>query len=188
MLTSYAIPTRYKGIQYRSRLEARWAAFFDLAGWHVEYEPVDFNGWIPDFAIIESSLVYVEIKPTHVFPVEVAQKIDRSGCEEDVLILGNILFPICEDPGSFYPGFGWLGEWIDEPKYRCWSAAQGGMWRQSTPRQSVDRLGFCHAYQSFHDRITGLDSSCREQNGLWLLQHYWKTAGNQVQWYPRRVL
>lgn len=46
-----AIPTRYKGILFRSRLEARWAAFFDLAGWKWEYEPFDLNGWIPDFRV-----------------------------------------------------------------------------------------------------------------------------------------
>lgn len=27
-----AIPTRYRGRLYRSRLEAKWAAFFDLLG------------------------------------------------------------------------------------------------------------------------------------------------------------
>jgi hypothetical protein len=47
MLT--AIPTRYGGVQFRSRLEARWAAFFDLAGWRWQYEPIDLAGWIPDF-------------------------------------------------------------------------------------------------------------------------------------------
>lgn len=36
---------------FRSRLEARWAAFFDLAGWKWEYEPIDLNGWTPDFRI-----------------------------------------------------------------------------------------------------------------------------------------
>ena len=33
------IPTLYNGIQFRSRLEAKWAAFFDLLGWEYEYEP-----------------------------------------------------------------------------------------------------------------------------------------------------
>ena len=28
-----AIPTTYSGVVFRSRLEARWAAFFDLCGW-----------------------------------------------------------------------------------------------------------------------------------------------------------
>ena len=32
-------PTLYNGRRYRSRLEARWAAFFDLVRWPFEYEP-----------------------------------------------------------------------------------------------------------------------------------------------------
>ena len=43
------IPTKYNGINFRSRLEARWAAFFDQLKWEWEYEPIDLNGWIPDF-------------------------------------------------------------------------------------------------------------------------------------------
>jgi hypothetical protein len=45
------IPTIYKGVQFRSRLEAKWAAFFDLLGWRWHYEPLDLDGWIPDFLI-----------------------------------------------------------------------------------------------------------------------------------------
>jgi len=56
-----AIPTRYNGTIFRSRLEARWAAFFDLCDWRWDYEPLDLNGWIPDF-LIEKKLL-VEIKP-----------------------------------------------------------------------------------------------------------------------------
>lgn len=46
-----AHPTNYNGVMFRSRLEARWAAFFDLAGWSWEYEPIDLNGWSPDFRV-----------------------------------------------------------------------------------------------------------------------------------------
>lgn len=42
-------PTRYNGVEFRSRLEARWAAFFDILGWEWRYEPVDLEGWTPDF-------------------------------------------------------------------------------------------------------------------------------------------
>lgn len=62
MLHIAAIPTVYKGVQMRSRLEARWAAFFDLCGWQWEYEPFDLNGWIPDF-YIKNNRALVEIKP-----------------------------------------------------------------------------------------------------------------------------
>ena len=56
-----AIETEYRGIKFRSRLEARWAAFFDQCGWSWQYEPVDLNGWMPDFSIEGKCLV--EVKP-----------------------------------------------------------------------------------------------------------------------------
>lgn len=44
-----AIPTFYEGVRFRSRLEARWAAYADLSGWSWKYEPIDLKGWTPDF-------------------------------------------------------------------------------------------------------------------------------------------
>lgn len=44
-------PTWYGAVRFRSRLEARWAAFFDLQGWRWEYEPLDLLGWTPDFRV-----------------------------------------------------------------------------------------------------------------------------------------
>ncbi len=60
-----AIPTKYAGVMFRSRLEARWAAFFDLIGWKWEYEPFDLNGWAPDFRITMTTgkSALVEVKP-----------------------------------------------------------------------------------------------------------------------------
>jgi hypothetical protein len=65
--TIAAVPTRYAGVQFRSRLEARWAVFFDLIDWRWEYEPLDLDGYIPDFIIsFESRPLLVEVKPaTH---------------------------------------------------------------------------------------------------------------------------
>lgn len=62
--TIKAIPTTYKGIEFRSRLEAKWAAFFDLCGWRWEYEPCEFDGWIPDFQLLlPHGKPFVEVKP-----------------------------------------------------------------------------------------------------------------------------
>lgn len=62
-----AIPTVYGGVRFRSRLEARWAAFFDLCKWEWEYEPCFKDGWLPDFALKmrddNSSPSYCEVKP-----------------------------------------------------------------------------------------------------------------------------
>jgi hypothetical protein len=46
-----AHPTKYAGVLFRSRLEARWAAFFDLVKWKWEYEPIDLPRWVPDFKV-----------------------------------------------------------------------------------------------------------------------------------------
>ena len=67
-----AIETRYKGYRFRSRLEARWAVFFDALGLTWEYEPEGFEtdaGWyLPDFRLTTvnrstTPWVWVEIKP-----------------------------------------------------------------------------------------------------------------------------
>lgn len=49
-----AIETRYAGCRFRSRLEARWAVFFDTLGIAWEYEPEGFElddgqRYLPDF-------------------------------------------------------------------------------------------------------------------------------------------
>lgn len=61
--TIKAIPTTYAGVNFRSRLEARWAAFFDLCGWEWDYEPFDLEGWAPDFMLKGKTKALVEVKP-----------------------------------------------------------------------------------------------------------------------------
>lgn len=50
-----AIETRHAGCHFRSRLEARWAVFFDAMGIEWEYEPEGFElsvgRYLPDFRI-----------------------------------------------------------------------------------------------------------------------------------------
>ncbi len=47
------LPTKYRGITYRSRAEARWAVVFDKVGWTHLYEPETFclpcGNYLPDF-------------------------------------------------------------------------------------------------------------------------------------------
>lgn len=60
-----AIPTDYNGVTFRSRLEARWAAFFDEFKIAWDYEPFDLEGWSPDFSIRGpgGKQMLVEVKP-----------------------------------------------------------------------------------------------------------------------------
>ncbi len=59
------IETKYKGYRFRSRLEARWAVFFDEMGIEYQYEPegfeVDGMRYLPDFYLPDSNK-YVEVK------------------------------------------------------------------------------------------------------------------------------
>jgi hypothetical protein len=75
-----AIPTEYNGVQFRSRLEARWAAFFDLCGWSWAYEPADLPGWIPDFRLGPPRVdaLYLEVKPASSVDPAVYKKINDS--------------------------------------------------------------------------------------------------------------
>lgn len=60
------IPTIYNGYAFRSRLEARWAYYFDLSGIRYEYEPEGFvlsdgQWYLPDFYLPDHQQ-HVEIK------------------------------------------------------------------------------------------------------------------------------
>lgn len=65
-----AIPTQYAGHKFRSRLEARWALFFDLLGIPWEYEREAFAltvdgkpaGFTPDFWLPDQG-IWFEVKP-----------------------------------------------------------------------------------------------------------------------------
>ena len=64
------IETKYKGYRFRSRLEARWAIFFDSLGIKWEYEPEGYNlreyGWyLPDFYLPQPDY-FAEVKPENV--------------------------------------------------------------------------------------------------------------------------
>ena len=69
-----AIETSYRGYRFRSRLEARWAVFFDTLGITWEYEPEGFElpggvRYLPDFFLpkfnhVDGLGMYVEVKPS----------------------------------------------------------------------------------------------------------------------------
>jgi hypothetical protein len=56
------IRTKYNGIEYRSRHEAKYAAFWDWLGWNFIYEPLDGDGYIPDFLIDGEKPLLIEVK------------------------------------------------------------------------------------------------------------------------------
>lgn len=72
-----AIETRYKGYRFRSRLEARWAVFFDALNFDWEYESEGFvlsdgTHYLPDFRVKtpQGKDVWYEIKPSGILSDE----------------------------------------------------------------------------------------------------------------------
>lgn len=73
--------TYYRGVGFRSLLEARYAALFDLAGWGWEYHPPGaFGGWWPTFRV-EFPCGHSECPDTHVLLAEVAAHRTLEGFE-----------------------------------------------------------------------------------------------------------
>lgn len=91
------IETVYNGYRFRSRLEARWAVFFYMAGIKYEYEPEGFevNGhlYLPDFYFPKYDIFgEVKGKPfTNEEKEKMAWAIDYGGpCSNGVIFFGNI--------------------------------------------------------------------------------------------------
>lgn len=183
-----AIPTIYRGVRFRSRLEATWAAWFDLVGWTWDYEPFDCNGWIPDFALKSEynspSPLLVEVKPIYSFDKSVADKLDRADQEHEIVLVGlgpsitQYSSSMSTDTEGFPgPQLGWLRETGYENIAGWWQQALLGNWDWET-------IGFCPAYGHFGDRISGIyhGGHIYTDNVGDQCMTYWAAAKNLVQW------
>lgn len=91
-----AKPTRYNDRLFRSRLEARYAAFFDLLKINWEYEPFDLKGWSPDFLLrLNGCELLVEVKPKPMINTDVYTKMYNATENTDYKLL--LLSDVCVD-------------------------------------------------------------------------------------------
>jgi hypothetical protein len=118
------IETVYKGYRFRSRLEARWAVFFDECKIKYEYEPEGFetedgDKYLPDFYLPYFDL-YVEVKPNQAERISELHKasnvIKWGGTVNAILILSEI--PYENDKGLWlFPIMLYLSHY---GVVRCW--------------------------------------------------------------------
>lgn len=103
------IPTHYDGYYFRSRLEARWAVFFNTLGIRYDYEKqgytlADGTWYLPDFWLSEQEC-WIEIKgqePTeeeHKKARLLAVESGRNAC----IFYGNIWIPHKDDTYPYHP-------------------------------------------------------------------------------------
>lgn len=172
-----AHPTRYAGIEFRSRLEATWAAFFDQLGWQWSYEPIDLNGWVPDFAINGALLdLFVEVKPTRNPEPAILDKMVAAAPESNLLWVGREPVFDQDVPVIHSLGFHWC------PRYEKWkslavvdSASTGRIDVHLHPAEPY--LGFHYGEQTDHLKY---DYSAHPVG----LRQKWKDASNITRWRP----
>lgn len=111
-----AIQTVYNGYKFRSRLEARWAVFFDSSGIEYVYEPEgyvlkDGSTYLPDFYLpfvggrwADKPGVFIEVKG--VLSGNGIDKIEKSGLPiyavMDIPLNNNDVFRIADEHLSVY--------------------------------------------------------------------------------------
>jgi hypothetical protein len=171
-----AIATTYQGIRFRSRLEAKWAAWFDAVGWPWVYEPIDLAGYIPDFVLpFPAGPVLVEVKPCFALSDRIAQdaiaRIDASAWPQEALLIGAALFGD-DDAVSC----GWLGEVVPGRKR---------LWFDDAPLFDCpycQRITFRHGTNSYHCRRCGMNDHSAATLPHARVRDAWAMATNRVQW------
>jgi hypothetical protein len=173
------IPTTYAGVEFRSRLEAKWAAFFDLVGWKWTYEPLDYPGWIPDFMLAGVPRgILVEVKPEHQWPATEAE-LGAIVTPHEILLIGEAPFLRRGAEGGDL-----LGRICD----RYTEDATSGLWQGAEfGRSGTGAFGFGADFNSFHDRISGIHNGTSSivpdtDRAIEL----WRKAGNTTKWQSER--
>lgn len=176
-----AYPTRYKEQVFRSRLEARWAAFFDLLGWPYVYEPFDLDNYIPDFILKFYEPLLVEVKPEVRLEdlKQYADKIVKSGWDKESLIVGADFLE--------YEGFkvigllGQTGPWRGE-KYEDGPYFQAGVLFRCT---NCGQPSIYHLEESWHCRVNGCYDGDHYLSPFEEAEHFWALAHEKTRWCPR---
>ena len=175
-----AIPTVYNGRQYRSRLEAKWAAFFHAMKWEAEYEPFDLGSWSPDFLLrVICERYLVEIKPIEEFSDEVSEKMLTAALKKSIsaehapslLMLG--ISPFYEN-SSRSVQIGWFNE-FSEGNFLGWGPCYVSYFRSSAEPVFNSFISCSNEAQS--PTVFGYKE---------YTMSLWANATNQVQWQARQ--
>lgn len=111
-----AIETRYKGYRFRSRLEARWAVFFDALGIKWEYEKEGYKlksgCYLPDFWLPQVEM-WAEVKPVAFDRLEImlCEQLARETSKSCLMLVGvpnSVAYPAIK--GAEFEHGGWTAK------------------------------------------------------------------------------
>jgi hypothetical protein len=183
-----AIPTDYNGVRFRSRLEAKWASFFNRNHWRWSYEPQDFCGYIPDFALwFKRAPIFVEVKPLlwddsegdQAILDEARRKFAHAGIDGEVLIVGSRIVTADDGPLPHHR----IGMMLDlyEDGLSPWD------WAYGFKCDHCGEYSFAPEGGSWHCRVKGCYDECSGRAHLadWDVDADFRRACSEVQWRPR---
>lgn len=131
-----SIETKYNGYRFRSRLEARWAVFFDESAIDYEYEleGFEFGGvsYLPDF-YLDSMGVFVEVKPDKQLSDDEIKKMVLFSADSDKPLLLIVGIPGSEEMML-----------LGRRSLPGWDEVQ--TWREEAPSLSDAFLGHLRSY------------------------------------------
>jgi hypothetical protein len=192
-----AKPMVYEGINFRSKLEARWYFFMKNLGWNIEYEPdiEGIVGWIPDFLILgKGTKVLLEVKPFQTlsdfegdYASKTINKIENSlkNIKVDaILLVGSSLNLRKADCGG---NLSFIGGKIIRKLSNDIEFYNDNFSYTDRPGGNF-RVGVCDELCWYHDVINdnhdgGYDLS--EENKDFIYE-CWNRAGSKLQWKPER--
>lgn len=148
-----SINTIYKNQLFKSKLEAKWAAMFDLFGWEWAYEPVKIGSKIPDFIIKgKKADIIVEVKPRIYITLEWVIGLFNSYYMKGIplLILHDSPFEVSDSFGGDYAmlGIGW-GQMVDDYRSECYLDIEEGSGNISNSKLSVPIHSYEMKYEPF---------------------------------------
>lgn len=172
-----AIETKWRGYRFRSRLEARWAVFFERIGAEWTYEPQGFERegfeeetlrYLPDFRVkIGKSSYWVEVKGDKSWLKDNFEKI------EALHDWGGVLpgFHDCGNANNIEDGLLLLGD-IPEPRFGVLFLPILGhrkginlYWRALSPQNgmvTLDEIAAYHLGINFTEEILSGGNECAD--------------------------
>lgn len=140
-----AIQTEYRDYRFRSRLEARWAIFFDLVGIRWEYEIEGFwldgkTKYLPDFWLPQSSTM-VEIKP-----FATPSRVETGKCK--AVSAKHQMLLICGDPLEHKAML-----YVDGEKHKSLSKLSMSEWMPVSFSKAMKEIQFLHKGQESSELV-----------------------------------
>lgn len=180
------IPCVVSGVEYRSKLEGQWAAFFETLGVRFEYEPeafrIDERNYLPDFYLpsVRDGL-WIEVKPKMTKPALKLCQILAEAIGQQVLLLVGSPRAFTMWDGTTHDLNGYLGTMCfqdgvtDYPYLPCVCSVCG-------------LFGF--EFEGRGDRVCG-DGCCKTDKGHsynhYFIEHAATMAISMTRWTPEEA-